>query len=695
MERRDLLKLAGLGALVPAAAAAVPLVLPHRLTKGRFGITYDPATGALREIINTSDPGAMNWISSAKNAPWQSRGVNWGLGYADLGKGALHRGRWDEPTALKTVDDGMTVTYQTGALRVEIVRRLTGDTLTERYSFTNTGKDTLPLSDKSGAGLVICAPFNDHYTNARDVQANRCHAHLWTGGTSSWVATLRMGGRGPHLGLVVNEGGLSGYSITGRDTITSSNTRGTFLLHPSFRDLKPGETRTLAWTLFWHDGWDDFFAQCTRYSKAFVRIEASRHTLFPGETTDIRVRAGAAPVLDAVALKAAGSDYVGTFTAEKPGEKTLKLTTAGGGETRLVLNVAPPISELMAARARFITDKQQFSDSNDPRSGAFVLYDNALKAQVTTDPFSDRNEGRERLGMGVFLARWLRQEGRKDAGVMAALEQYVTFVRTKLQRPDGFVFNSVSNHNARLYNWPWAAQLHLEMARLTGLAEHYDNFVKTIESYYANGGDTFYAIGLPIFEGLSALKAANRQANHDRLLALFIGHARKLAATGTGYPESEVNYEQSIVAPAAQILLELHRATGDPQWLEAAKPHLAILELFNGRQPDHHLHDIAIRHWDGYWFGKARMWGDTFPHYWSGVTGIAFHHYAKATGDVVYGRRAQEILRNNLSLFSADGQGSAAYIYPVTVNGQAGRFYDAYANDQDWALVHWLQVRED
>ncbi len=694
MERRDLLKLAGLGALIPATSVAAPAAPSHRLKKGRFGVTYDPATGALLEIVDTSDPAAMNWISSGKNAPWQSRGLNWGLGYADLGKGTLHRGRWDDPSTLTTTNDGITVTYQTGALKVAIVRQLNGDTLTERYSFTNTAKELLPLSDKAGAGLVICAPFNDHYTNARDVQDNRCHAHLWTGGTSSWVACLRMGGRGPHLGLVVTEGGLSGYSITGRDTITSSNTRGTFLLHPTFRDLKPGETRSLGWTLFWHDGWEDFFARCARHSKAFVRIDASHYTLFPGETADIRVSSLVAPSLEAVTLTPSTDGHKGAFTADRPGERPLKLTTADGGETRLVLNVVPPISELMAARARFIIEKQQFIDAGDPRSGAFVLYDNVLKAQVTTDPFSDRNEGRERLGMGVFLARWLRQEGRNDADVMAALDRYVTFVRAKLQRPDGFVFNSVSNHNARLYNWPWAAQLHLEMARLTGHSRHYDSFVTTIESYYANGGDAFYAIGLPIHEGLDALKAAGRQADHGRLLALFTGHGRKLAATGTGYPESEVNYEQSIVAPAAQILLELHRATGDKQWLEAARPHMALLELFGGRQPDHHLHEIAIRHWDGYWFGKARMWGDTFPHYWSGLTGIVFHHYAKATGDESYAGRADGILRNNLSPFTADGRGSAAYVYPVTVNGQTGKFYDAYANDQDWALVHWLQARE-
>jgi hypothetical protein len=30
----------------------------------------------------------------------------------------------------------------------------------------------------------------------------------------------------------------------------------------------------------------------------------------------------------------------------------------------------------------------------------------------------------------------------------------------------------------------------------------------------------------------------------------------------------------------------------------------------------------------------------------------------------------------------------------LTVDGQAAQFADAYANDQDWALVHALQIAE-
>jgi len=76
------------------------------------------------------------------------------------------------------------------------------------------------------------------------------------------------------------------------------------------------------------------------------------------------------------------------------------------------------------------------------------------------------------------------------------------------------------------------------------------------------------------------------------------------------------------------------------------------------------------------------------------VRTIAFHHYAKAGGGKAYAQRADGIVRNNLSLFQADGRASAAYVYPLSVNGLYARVADPYANDQDWALVHALQMRD-
>jgi hypothetical protein len=58
-------------------------------------------------------------------------------------------------------------------------------------------------------------------------------------------------------------------------------------------------------------------------------------------------------------------------------------------------------------------------------------------------------------------------------------------------------------------------------------------------------------------------------------------------------------------------------------------------------------------------------------------------------------RRAEDAIRSNLSLFSPDGRASCTYIYPLAVNDRGSRFADLHANDQDWALVHDPQRREE
>lgn len=64
-------------------------------------------------------------------------------------------------------------------------------------------------------------------------------------------------------------------------------------------------------------------------------------------------------------------------------------------------------------------------------------------------------------------------------------------------------------------------------------------------------------------------------------------------------------------------------------------------------------------------------------------------------GKKVYDKMADTILRNNLCLFSEDGFGSCAYIYPFSINSVKGRYYDPWANDQDWALIYSLKFLDD
>ena len=104
------------------------------------------------------------------------------------------------------------------------------------------------------------------------------------------------------------------------------------------------------------------------------------------------------------------------------------------------------------------------------------------------------------------------------------------------------------------------------------------------------------------------------------------------------------------------------------------------------------MHDIPIRYWDGYWFGKKALFGDVFPHYWSILSARSFIRYADISGEEKYAKMAENIIRNCLCLFSPSGEASCAYIYPYTSNGVDGEFYDDFANDQDFALYFAMEL---
>ena len=110
--------------------------------------------------------------------------------------------------------------------------------------------------------------------------------------------------------------------------------------------------------------------------------------------------------------------------------------------------------------------------------------------------------------------------------------------------------------------------------------------------------------------------------------------------------------------------------TGMKKYLKRAEEaSFAILESFGGKQPSFHLYDIAIRHWDGYWFGKDRiLW---YP-------STLLEHFIGYCSSVFMLKRLENknmqnglwIFSEHLCLFTEDGRGSCAFIYPNKVNGQ-------------------------
>jgi hypothetical protein len=639
------------------------------LNNAHWRLNIHPFTGAIAHFGHPADVYDMNWVSTSDENPTFLDSHGWGLGFLAM-PGGNGPQRWQQVKNIKIENNTAVSQYLVGNIEVTVTRILNDNRFDESFEFRNLSENEQPIW-----GIGLYTPFNDNYPDAATCITRRCNAHLWCAGNTTYACCLRMGGTGPHLGMVLTDGYIGGYSIEGRGLMLGgSNLRGSMVLNANGLVLQPGQVHRIAWTSFWHQGWDDFFAQA-RTIPSFIEVHADHYTYVTGNPPVISLSDSTATIED---------------TVEKAGEQTLKINYGDGRETWVRLQAIDNIHNLVRNRVAFILNKQQVNDISSPYDGAFVCYDNETESQLPRGHRPDFSESRERLGMGVLLAQSLCHWD--DDKIKSALTRYHNFVRTKLQLPDGTVLGQVDGDSHRLYNFPWVAQLHLELFHSTGENSYLDDCFETICAYYRQGGDHFYPIGLPIVDAVNTFRAAGRVAEADQLLNNFCQHGDNVVKNGLNLPRHEVNYEQTIVSPAVLISLECYLLTKDSKYLDCAKEMLPALEAFGGRQPDYRLNDIAIRHWDGYWFGKRETWGDVFPHHWSATTGWTFYLYWLATGDESYRRRGRDILLNNLSSFNADGSATCAYIYPDAVNGEPGRFADPLANDQDWILVFLMQA---
>ena len=543
------------------------------------------------------------------------------------------------------------------------------DIITERYEFKN-------ISDKplftSLTDIGIYTPFNDDYCGSDICTKLRCHTHIYCGGEMSYVMALRMGGEAPHLGMVLTKGSLDGYSVE-RDLSRISNDRGDFIMHPTPQILNPGESFEIEWKLFWHKGKEDFYSRLQQIHPAYVDVQADKYVVFEGE--DIKICVDGEEKLYQQAVE----QGIHTFGFEKNGVKA-----------KCVVNVLPAFEELLKKRVSYIAKKQQLHKENCPLDGAYLIYD-TKEEHIYYRAENDYNGGRERVGMGVLMTAYLQSF--YDEALMDSLNQYLAYVERELYDDNhSLVTNDYgyNNHYQRLYNYPWMSILFIEVYKLKKDRDYLYKAYKVMKSFYEQGGDHFYAIAIPLEKLMKHLRAEKMYAEYEELLLHFQKHCDTFIKNDILYPAHEVNYEQSIVAPAANLLLEMYLLTGEEKYKEAGKRQLDILELFNARQPHYLQYEVAIRHWDGYWFGKKRQYGDTYPHYWSALTGNAYRLWYRISNDDKYHKMSEASLRGVLSMFFPDGSASCAYVFPVTVNGEAGQRFDDYANDQDWGMYFYL-----
>lgn len=579
-------------------------------------------------------------------------------------------------------------------LECKVDNQKEGDVLRTEITVTNVGNK--PFISHVG-DIAIALPLQDRYENSDVCLKYRCHTHIFCGENISYVMALRMGGEAPHLGMVLTKGSLAGYSIK-RNMENMSNDRGCFLLHPSPMEFEPGESMKICWIIFPHNGKDDFFARMDRLTR-FVKIEAEHYVLFLGEKCKVKIMPSFIPkrvTVDGAELCPENGSYSFWVDADRCGERKLDICV-DEIHTWCRLFVQEKPETLAARRCQFIACNQQYYGKIKGLKGAYLAYDNEESFSVYI-PENDYNGGRERIGMGNLISRYLKGKEPENGDYLnESLQGYLAYVERELVETEtGRVCNDMGMDDSykRLYNAPWFATFFCELYLQYGRKEFLTYACRIVKRFYEEGGIHFYPIEMPIVMLDQALRAAGMEEEAEEMKALFIRHGDQMIETGLHYPAHEVNYEQSIVAPAADILLKVYQLTGDDRYLQAGRQQVQVLELFNGMQPDYHLYETAIRHWDGYWFGKRKMFGDTFPHYWSALTGNVFEMYGKITGDEGYLKRAEDSRRGVLPLIFPDGSASCAYVYPYSVNGVRAEYYDPYANDQDWGLYFYLRAQQ-
>ena len=612
----------------------------------------------MKELILKNDPYKMNWVE----------------GYTEWGT--------------TRCPAGIKATY---------TQEISGDAIKETFIFKNvSSRDIFSTEEQIG----IYTPFNDDYIASDICIKQRCHTHLFMGEEVSYVCALRMGGETPHLGLVLTEGSLSSYSIE-RDLKKISNDRGDFILHPTPHPLMPNESFTVSWVLFQHNGKEDFFTQLKKYTNRFLEVKANHFIVFDDEKIVFTVKPNFNFENKDIKITKSGNSI--PFTVENGLIKVEETPETFGNQryeisvsdvkTHLNIFVSPNLEVLMEMRINFIVDKQQYSKKGSGLDGAYLPYDNE-ENHIFYDYNANYNGARERLGMGIFIASYLQYHHNEK--FKGSLLKYIEYIeREVFDTETGTVYNDFNRdlrETERLYNYPWVAIFYIELYRLFNNKTHLIYAYRALKCFYDKGGAEFYAFPIPITEIYKYLSKENLIEERNIIFDYFTAQCLNIIKNELNYPAHEVKYEQSIAFPATDLLLQMFEISKNKKFLEGAKIQLGVLELFTGIQPDHHLYEVAIRHWDGFWFGKCRQYGDTFPHYWSSLNGIAYNRYYKLTNDLSYREKAENSMRGSLSTFFPDGSASCACVYPLSVNGKRTGFYDPFANDQDWALYFILRL---
>ena len=673
-----------------------------------FSIEFNKEVGIMNSLVINADPEKANFIKEGKgfcelnSVPWYrcetvkraSKTENYEFENINYYKG-------NEEYCFRSFEENEScavAVFERRGIVVEEIFELEEELLRVKINVKNENAHPFYFRREDMAFYV---PFADSYDNSEISQRIRCHTHIAAFGENSWIQTERMGFSGHNIGVILIKGSVYSYS---QENCINSNDRGHLVMNVSPFHLLGGETYEIELAVFTHKGGEDFFNEIKKFPE-YIHVDSPNgFVMEKGEERKLVFTAGskvkAAKVIcgsKRLLCTVKGNTVIATLPGTSLGEKKV-IYEINGRSGECYFYVSENLEKLQRARARFIVKHQQCLEKNSPLYGAYLIYANEEKEQYFSYHFTDHNANRERMVMAVFIAKYLRKTG--DTYVKKSLELFTEFVlRECVDEETGISFNNIGRaaNVVRLYNAPWVVLYFCELYLLTKEKRWIDLAIRMIIPYYKNGGTKFYPNGIRFWEIAYAIRESGQTDAYNEVMELFDEHIENLIKNGTNYPPHEVKFEQTIVTPAACLMLDKYLLTKDEKYLKEAKKHLDILIKFNGTQPDYRLNKVPLRYWDNYYFGKTRScsYGDTLPHPALAHSAHCFYTYGVVTGDKKWINYGIQCWQSGYCLFKANGVGISAYVYPERVNGFKGAYYDKYANEQDGFLYLIYKTQEE
>ena len=664
-------------------------------------INIDDENGFIREIIAVNDPMEMNWV--LENSDWgklegfQNKSV-------EVKKDGVSIHMIKRIEALEAVMEK----GKPAELEALIERRVCDGFFEDCYYIKNMSEDDYFITQDT---FGICFPFqclNKKELNDENKVHKACITHIWCGDEICWLYGVKLIGKAPYFMINMQEGLISDYSIRKDVSRSSSGVyyRGKIILNPGRCVLKPGEIKSYR---FIYKVTDTHPKEELKREDGFIFASANQYTPSLGEKVIMKAEFHGADVpqvmIDGKKIQTIKcKDSVSwEYIAEELGEKKFDIY-AGNKHTFLKIYVIESVEKVLEKRAYFIAEKQQFLREGSKIDGAYLVYDNTEQAMYCDNRFVDNGASRERIGMGLLVARQLQKK--KDDQLMQSLERHYQFVQRELFDEESFtVYNRVGRDNSyhRIYNYPWFSLYFLEWFKLERRISDLVNAAKIILKYYELNGDKQDSQCIEAVELIHVLEKNGLMDLRNQVETAFLGHADSIIERGmiTSSDESGVMVHE-VPNTKACYLAQAYILTGNKKYYREMEKYITVSEAFFSFQPEYHLNEISFRHTDGYWFGKKKQYGDLYPHYWSTLTGWMYYWYEKASGSTE--KRYENILRNNLCVYSENGAAANSYLYPYKIElftskpeierltqpigKYTGKRYDEWANDQDFGLYY-------